>query len=98
MIMAKSNDIKLSDAISNFIKDYNLEPKLNSVAVVNSLYDIIGEENAKYIQSARLSNGKLFLKINSSVYRQEILFNKTECVNKINEHLGKIVVYDIIAS
>ena len=58
--------------------------------------EVVGEINAKKTKPIRVEGGKLFIRTTDSVWRQELFFQKSEIIKRLNNRLMKDVIKDII--
>lgn len=91
-----ANEVTLKQAINQLIESYQLRGKLTETQLNDSWEEIMGKVIAKYTRSLQLNNGRLVVKLSSSVLRQELTYKKSEMVERLNERLGGELVKDII--
>lgn len=91
-----ANEVTLKQAINQLIESYQLRGKLTETQLNDSWEQIMGKVIAKYTRSLQLNNGRLVVKLSSSVLRQELTYKKSEMVERLNERLGGELVKDII--
>lgn len=90
------NEISLKEAINKLIKRYQLQGKLTETQLNDSWEEIMGKPIAKYTRSLQLNNGRLVVKLSSSVLRQELSYGKNQLIERLNEHFGEAVIRDIV--
>lgn len=90
------NEISLKEAINKLIKSYQLQGKLTETQLNDSWEEIMGKPIAKYTRSLQLNNGRLVVKLSSSVLRQELSYGKNQLIERLNEHFGEAVIKDIV--
>lgn len=90
------NEISLKEAINKLIKRYQLQGKLTETQLNDSWEEIMGKPIAKYTRSLQLNNGRLVVKLSSSVLRQELSYGKDQLIERLNEHFGEAVIKDIV--
>jgi hypothetical protein len=54
-----------------------------------------GNQGAKNLKATYLSNGRIFIKSDSSIFSNELLLNKNEIIRKINQEIGSEEIKDI---
>ena len=94
--MRKTYTQNISDVIQDYLKEMNLDNKLKEVHVVNSWEQIIGRTIAKATRNIYIKDKKLFLKIDSSVIKNELLIIKDGLIKRINEFADEELVKDIV--
>lgn len=94
-IVLRSNTHKLSDLIRYYKKKNKLETGINSTRIVNSWPKVVGEIIAKKTTRIEVINRKLYVQINSSVVRNELLLLKGDLIRRLNEEAGHNEISDI---
>ena len=94
--MRKPNDLSLKDAISKMLSTYRLRGKYDETGVVVHWPDIMGTAVANRTTQIYVSQKKLFVRIESSVIKNELLIVKTGIIEKLNERVGNAVITDIV--
>tara|TARA_B100001250_G_scaffold117486_1_gene99727 strand:- start:2153 stop:2446 length:294 start_codon:yes stop_codon:yes gene_type:complete len=90
------NNRKIGDIIKKLMKNPRLVEKLDKLDAIEIWQEIIGSQLHKYITSQNISDGILYIKLNSSVVRNELMYKKTQLLKQINQRLGKKFISDII--
>ena len=94
--MRRSNIQSLSEVIREYVKGTSIEGKLKEVDVVQSWEELLGKTIAHYTKDIELKNKVLFVKITSSVVKNELFMMREEIRRKLNEQAGEEMVSKII--
>ena len=94
--MRRKNTEKISDILSQVLKQNHLDERLYETKVVNSWPVILGENIRKYTTDIYFQNKKLYVQLSSSVLRQELFLTREEIKNSLNKHVGADVVKEIV--
>lgn len=94
--MRGDNQQKIGDVIRKFLKNKKLDRKMLELDAVALFETSIGTALMKYVQETSLSEGKMYVKINSSIVRNELSYQKTVLIQKINNQLKQEVVKELI--
>jgi predicted nucleic acid-binding Zn ribbon protein len=94
--MRRSKTISLAEAIKDYIREMNLEGKLQEVNLINSWEGIVGKAISTRTDKVYIKDHILYVHLNSSVARNELLMLKEALKVKLNERAGKEVIKDII--
>ena len=94
--MRRNNTRSISEVISGYVEAFRLKGKLSEVKLINSWSEIIGEKIAKRTLELKIQNRKLFVKIQSSIIRQELMMIRTELVKRLNAKAGESVIDEMI--
>jgi predicted nucleic acid-binding Zn ribbon protein len=94
--MRRSKTISLAEAMKDYIKEMHLEGKLNEIGVINSWEETVGKAIASRTSKIYIKDGVLYVYLNSSVVRNELLMLRQALKDKLNEKAGAEVIRDII--
>ena len=94
--MRKPNDISLKDAITKMLSVYRLRGKYDETGVVVHWPELMGTAVANRTTQIYVSQKKLFVRIESSVIKNELLMVRTGIIEKLNERAGAEVITEII--
>jgi predicted nucleic acid-binding Zn ribbon protein len=94
--MRRSKTISLAEAVKEYIKEMNLDVKLSEVSVINSWEEIVGKAISLHTSKIYIRDHILYVHLNSSVVRNELLMLRQVLKDKLNEKAGSEVVKDIV--
>ena len=81
------NSLKIDNLIKFFIKENNLENGLENVKIKDLWHEQMKNGVANYTTDINLKNGTLYIKLKSSVLREELSYGKEKIVKLLNEKL-----------
>lgn len=90
------NNLKIDSLIKFFIKKNNLENGLENVKIKDLWHEIMKNGVANYTTDINLKNGTLYIKLKSSVLREELSYGKEKIVKLLNEKLKKDLIKKIV--
>ena len=94
--MKRDNTNIIGDIVRKLMKNPKLAKKLDELDALNICKEVIGEKLNKYINDIIISNGKLIIKLKSAVLRNELSYQRTNIITKVNNKLGKEIIKEII--
>ena len=94
--MRGNNTSDVGSIIRKIMKNPKLANRMDILDALCVWNDLIGKDLQKFILSAKIYKGNLHIKLSSSALRNELSYQKTELIQKINSNLGKEIVKDII--
>lgn len=94
--MRRSKTISLAEAMKDYIREMNLEGKLLEVNLINSWEETVGKAISSRTTRIYIKDKTLFVHLNSSVVRNELLMLRETLREKMNEKAGSEVIRDIV--
>lgn len=94
--MRKANDKTLKEAIEQMLNVYKLKRKYDETGIVASWPDLVGKYVANRTRELFVRDKKLFLRIESSVIKNELMMIRSQIITKINEEAGTQLVEDLV--
>ncbi len=94
--MRRSKTISLAEALKDYITEMNMGSKLSEVGVISSWEEIVGKAISSRTTKIYIKDHILFVHLNSSVVRNELLMLRDVLKAKLNEKAGSEVVKDIV--
>ena len=85
----------LKIAIDSMLRKFGIENAIAQNKALNIWSEIVGEKVAKHTEPNRVEHGIMIIKVSSPTWRQELYFQKTEIIKKINNKIGRNVIRDI---
>ena len=94
--MKNKYDHTLKEVIRELIEAYRWKDDLDLVKLEKSWEKVVGGIIAKHTQKLTLKNKILYINVDSSVIRNELMYARTKLIASINKELGRDVVEDIV--
>ncbi|MDQ7947696.1 MAG: DUF721 domain-containing protein [Pedobacter sp.] len=94
--MRKPNDITLKEAITKMLSVYRLRGKFDETGIVAMWPELMGTAVANRTTQIYVNQQKLFVRIESSVIKNELLMVRSGIIQKLNERAGNEVIKEII--
>lgn len=94
--MRKANDKSIKEAIEQMMQVYKIKRKFDETGIVAHWPDIVGKPMANRTKELYIHNKKLFLRIESSVIKNELMMMRTQIIEKINDEAKAPLVEEII--
>ncbi|MBR4154693.1 MAG: DUF721 domain-containing protein [Paludibacteraceae bacterium] len=89
---------RIGDVLSTDLRKivgYESAKGLDAVHVVNTWRQMLGTTMVRYSEGETFENGALKVRIKSSVLRNDLFMQRTELIQKLNQQLGRQIVFAI---
>ncbi|HAN18160.1 MAG: hypothetical protein A2X13_04320 [Bacteroidetes bacterium GWC2_33_15] len=94
--MRKNNTQKLDEVIGQYLKSLKIENKLKEVGLIRSWDEVVGKTIARSTKELYIKDRKLFVKLNSSVIRNELFMLRDGLKKALNDRAGESIIDEII--
>jgi len=94
--MRKANDKSLKEAIEQMLQVYKIKKRYEETGVAAHWPELVGKSVANRTKEIYVHNKKLFLRIESSVIKNELVLMRKQIIDKINEKAKETLVEDVI--
>ena len=91
-----SNQQPLKEVIEDYLAAFKLDTKLTEVKLVSSWERIMGRTISKHTQEIYIKNKILYLKLSSSVLKNELSFGKQKIIELLNKEAGAMVINEVV--
>lgn len=95
-MIRKSNDKTLKEAIEQMLDVYHLRRKFDETALIAAWPELMGNAIASRTKQIYISDKKLFIRVESSVIKNELVMMKGQILEKLNDRAGKEVISSIV--
>ena len=82
--MSRTNDKSLKEAIEQMLNVYKIKRRYDETAILASWPQLVGKPVANRTKELFIRDKKLFLRIESSVIKNELVMMRSQIINKIN--------------
>ncbi|CAI8314737.1 MAG: DUF721 domain-containing protein [Flavobacteriales bacterium] len=89
---------KISTIIDDVFSQKHFRIGIDNLKVQEAWIKTMGENIQKYTYKVIYKKGILYVKLKSSVLKEELTFEKTKVIKLINEELGKEYLKDLVIS
>ena len=86
----------LGRILEPFLRDLGVEKPIRQYQAVGLWPDVVGKQIASVTHARDFQRGKLFVTVQSDVWRHELIYHKQDILKKMNNILGDKIVEDIV--
>ncbi|MDA9169272.1 MAG: DUF721 domain-containing protein [Crocinitomicaceae bacterium] len=90
-----SNEAPLKEVLDRWLKAYGYDGKMKEMDVLEAWPEMMGTAVANRTSEIYIKNKKLFLKMDSSVMREELSYGKDVIIQRVNEKAGAEIITDV---
>ena len=89
-------EYSLGDAMKGFINKSKLKNGIRALQIEEVWEQIMGKTIAKYTAKIEIINYTLFIRTNVGPLKNELMFQKNQIIERINEAFGEKVVTQVV--
>jgi len=89
-------EFTIKQAIDEFLNQQNMTDQIYSVRLNDIWERLMGKTISMHTLEIRLRKGKVFIRLDSSVLREELTYAKQKIIQLLNRELQKNIVEDIV--
>jgi len=86
----------LGQAIDKMLRKFDIEKPVRQGESLFIWDEIVGKTISSHTTPEKVSYGKLYIKVDSPSWRNELLFRKDEILKRINKKLNKANIREIV--
>lgn len=94
--MRTPNEQSLGQAIEAVFKRYNLQEKVDGIAVINAWEAVVGKMIASHTTDLYVHRSTLFVYLDSDAIRNELKYARELILKNLNQAAGKAVIKEIV--
>ncbi|GGC19768.1 hypothetical protein GCM10011386_09580 [Parapedobacter defluvii] len=92
----RGDDITIKEAIEKMLDVYKLRRRFDETALIAAWPQLMGNAIANRTKQLYIRDRKLFVKVESSVIKHELLLMRSQIIGRMNEHVGQVVIEDLV--
>ena len=93
----RHNDhVLMNDLLKSFVKENNLQKGLDNLNVQEAWVSVLGNGVKSYTNEVVFKNNTLYVKLSSSVLREELSYGSQKIIKLLNEYLGKTFIEKLV--
>lgn len=90
------SEVSIGDALKDFLKKSKLKSGVQAMQVQDAWEKIMGKTIANYTDKIEIINSTLFISTNIAPLKNELLYQKTKIIERVNEALGEKVIKEVV--
>ncbi len=94
--MSRTNDKTLKEAMAQLLNVYRLKGKFDETNVIAAWEEVMGVAVANRTKEIFIKDKKLFVRIESSVIKNQLVMMRSQIIENLNQKSGTVVVTEIV--
>ena len=94
--MKRGGTKSIAELVRLTCREEGIETPLNEYRLIQAWGQVLGAAVRSYTKELKIYTQVLFVKVTSSVLRQELQMNRKSLVRKLNDHVKAQVITDIV--
>lgn len=90
------SEFHIGDAIRGFVNKSQLRNGIRAVQIEEIWEQLMGKTIAKYTNKIQIINQKLFIHTHVGPLKNELMYQKQQIIDRVNEAFGENVVSEVI--
>ncbi|KIC91895.1 DUF721 domain-containing protein [Flavihumibacter sp. ZG627] len=89
-------EYSLGDAIQQFLKKSRLKGSIQALQIEDVWESIMGKTVARYTESIKIYGDKLYITTTVAPLKQELMYQKENIIQRVNQALGEKTIKEVI--
>ncbi len=89
-------EYSIGDALKNMISKSNLRSGVRAVQIEEVWENLMGKTIAKYTDKIKIVNQTLFISTNVGPLKNELMYQKIQIIQRVNEAFGEKVISHVV--
>jgi len=89
-------EYSLGDALRKFLNNSRLKGSIQALQIGDVWEQIMGKTIARYTDSIQIHGHTLYISTSVAPLRQELLYQKDNIIQRVNEALGEQVIKEVV--
>ena len=89
-------EVSIGDALKEFLKKSKLKSGVQALQIQEVWEKLMGRTIANYTDKIEIINSTLFISTSVAPLKNELLYQKTKIIERVNEALGEKVIKEVV--
>lgn len=89
-------EYSLGDALKQFLQQSRFKGQIQALQIEDAWEQIMGKTIAKYTDKIQIHGTTLYITTSVAPLKQELLYQKSKIVQRVNEAIGENVVKEVV--
>ncbi|WP_207494016.1 DUF721 domain-containing protein [Aridibaculum aurantiacum] len=92
------SEMSIGEALRVFLEKSRMKPRIQALQIEALWEKLMGKTIARYTDKIQIVNGTLFIRTNVGPLRNELIYQKKEIIERVNEALGDKVIKEVVVN
>ena len=89
-------EVSIGEALKEFLKKSKLKSGIQALQIEEAWGKIMGKTIANYTDKIEIINTTLFISTSVAPLKNELIYQKTKIIERVNEALGERVIKEVV--
>jgi hypothetical protein len=89
-------EMSLQEAIQQFLLKSRLKSGIQAIRIEEVWEELMGKTIAKYTEKIQIINGTLFITTSVAPLKNELLYQKQQIIERVNEAMGEFTIKEVV--
>jgi hypothetical protein len=89
-------EYSMGDALQQFLNQSRIKGSIQALQIGDAWEQIMGKTIARYTESIKIIDKTLFISTSVAPLRQELVYQKSKIIQRVNEALGQQVINEVV--
>ncbi len=89
-------EVSIGEALKEFLKKSKLKSGVQALQIQEVWEKLMGRTIANYTDKIEIINATLFISTSVAPLKNELLYQKTKIIERVNEALGETVIKEVV--
>jgi predicted nucleic acid-binding Zn ribbon protein len=89
-------EYSLGEALNKYLNNTPIKGQMQAAQIKEVWETIMGKTIATYTQEIQIRNKQLIITCYAPALKQELMYQKTKIIKRINEWFGEAAIFDIV--
>ncbi|WP_242695999.1 DUF721 domain-containing protein [Desertivirga brevis] len=95
-MIKRTNDKTIKEAVEQLLNVYKLRRKFDETSLIAAWPEMMGKAIASRTTQMYIRERRMFIRVDSSVVKNELVMIRSQILDKMNERAGKKVLDEIV--
>lgn len=96
MAQRRKKTESLGEVLRRLLNSWGVDGRIREQGAVHRWEQAVGPRIAAHTEALRVADGKVYVRTTSSAWKNELVFMKSDIIDRLNRSVGRRVISDIV--